>query len=177
MHINPWLRASILPAAALACAGETRAAVYFSVEQAQEAIFPGSSMIAQSVTLSAEQRKAIERASGIRVREGKPRVWRASGGGWFIVDEVLGKHEYITYAVGLTVSGALKSIEIMEYRETYGHEIRDPNWRRQFIGKTSRDPLKLDQDIKNISGATLSSRHISDGVKRLLAMHDLVLRG
>jgi FMN-binding domain len=178
MHINnPWLRASILPAAALACAGEARAVVYFSVEQAQQAIFPSSSMATESVTLSAEQRKAIERASGIRVREEKPRVWRVSGGGWFIVDEVLGKHEFITYAVGLTASGAVKSIEIMEYRETYGHEIRNPNWRRQFIGKTSRDPLKLDQDIKNISGATLSSRHISDGVKRLLAMYDLVLRG
>jgi hypothetical protein len=177
MHINPWLRASILPAAALACAGEVRAAVYFSVEQAQEAIFPGSSMTAQSVALSAEQRKAIERASGIRVRDEKPRVWRVGAGGWFIVDQVLGKHEYITYAVGLTAAGAVKSVEIMEYRETYGYEIRDPNWRRQFIGKTSRDPLKLDQDIKNISGATLSSRHISDGVRRLLAMHELVLRG
>jgi FMN-binding domain len=178
MHINnPWLRASIVPVAALACAGEARAVVYFSVEQAQQAIFPSSSMAMESVTLSAEQRKAIERASGIRVREEKPRVWRVSGGGWFIVDEVLGKHEFITYAVGLTASGAVKSVEIMEYRETYGHEIRNPNWRRQFIGKTSRDPLKLDQDIKNISGATLSSRHISDGVKRLLAMYDQVLRG
>jgi hypothetical protein len=178
MHIrNPWLRASILPAAALACAAEARAVVYFSVEQAQQAIFPSSSMTSESVTLSAEQRKAIERASGIRVREEKPRVWRVNGGGWFIVDEVLGKHEFITYAIGLTASGAVKSIEIMDYRETYGYEIRNPNWRRQFIGKTNRDPLKLDQDIKNISGATLSSRHIADGVRRLLAMYDVVLRG
>ena len=36
--------------------------------------------------------------------------------------------------------------------------------------------LKLDEDIQNISGATLSCRHLTDGVKRLLALYDLVLK-
>ncbi len=35
--------------------------------------------------------------------------------------------------------------------------------------------LKLTEDIQNISGATLSSKHITDGVRRLLATYDLVL--
>jgi Na+-translocating ferredoxin:NAD+ oxidoreductase RnfG subunit len=99
-----------------------------------------------------------------------------AGGGWFLVDEVLGKHEFITYALGLDASGAVKSVEIMDYRESYGYDVRKDQWRAQFTGKTAADPLKLDQDIKNISGATLSSRHITDGIKRLLATYDLVLR-
>ena len=53
--------------------------------------------------------------------------------------------------------------------------MRNAKWRAQFAGKDARAPLKLDVDIKNISGATLSSRHITDGVKRLLATHALVL--
>jgi hypothetical protein len=36
--------------------------------------------------------------------------------------------------------------------------------------------LKLDSDIKNISGATLSCRHITDGVKRLLSFYEIALK-
>jgi hypothetical protein len=34
------------------------------------------------------------------------------------VDEVVGKHEFITYAAGLNADGSVKQIEIMDYRET-----------------------------------------------------------
>jgi Na+-translocating ferredoxin:NAD+ oxidoreductase RnfG subunit len=44
------------------------------------------------------------------------------------------------------------------------------------VGKTSQSPLKLDRDIKNISGATLSCRHVTDGVKRLLAFYEVALK-
>ncbi len=89
---------------------------------------------------------------------------------------MLGKHEFITYAVALTPDGAVKRIEILEYRETYGGEVRNGNWRQQFVGKRFGSQLKLGGDIKNISGATLSSRHITDGVRRLLATYELVLK-
>ena len=111
-----------------------------------------------------------------RVLHDEQQVWRVSGGGWFIVDEVVGKHEFITYAVGLNANGSVKQIEVMDYRETYGGEIRNENWRAQFVGKTSQSPLKLDRDIKNISGATLSCRHVTDGVKRLLAFYEIALK-
>ena len=99
------------------------------------AIFPGKSLTAAPVKLAPAQRKAIEQTSGVRVLHDEQRVWRVSGGGWFIVDEVVGKHEFITYAVGLNANGSLKQIEVMDYRETYGGEIRNENWRAQFVGK------------------------------------------
>jgi Na+-transporting NADH:ubiquinone oxidoreductase subunit C len=149
---------------------------YLSVEQAQKAIFPGKSFIASPVQLTGAQKKAIERASGVRVLKSEQPVWRVSGGGWFIVDEVVGKHEFITYAVGLNADGSVRQIEIMDYRETYGGQIRNEKWRAQFVGKTNRSTLKLDADIKNISGATLSCRHVTDGVKRLLAFYEVALK-
>ena len=112
--------------------------------------------------------------SGVSVRNRTLRIWRVSSGGWFIADEVLGKHEYIPFALGLEDTGAVKAIEILEYRESYGSEIRDAAWRDQFRGKRHGATLKLNADIQNISGATLSSRHITDGVKRLLATYALV---
>ena len=138
-------------------------------------MFPGASLSPADVKLTPEQRKAIEKASDMRLRK-EPRVWRVAGGGWFVVDEVLGKHEFITYAVALTAAGAVRQVEIMDYRESYGYEVRDAKWRAQFTGKTAQAPLRLDQDIKNISGATLSSRHVTEGVRRVLAFYEIALK-
>ena len=67
-------------------------------------------------------------------------------------------------------------VQIIEYLEVYGSQVRYPNWRDQFVGKTVKSPLRLDEDIANIAGATLSSRHVTDGIKRLLFLHQAVLR-
>jgi Na+-transporting NADH:ubiquinone oxidoreductase subunit NqrC len=173
--MNPRL-CWLAPAAAVTIAVPGHAVTYLTVEQAQQAIFPGAQLTPADVTLTDAQRKAIEKASGVRVRNREEKVWKVAGGGWLIVDQVLGKHEFITYAVGLNGDGSVKQIEIMDYRESYGYEIRDPRWRAQFVGRTSDAKLKLGDDIENISGATLSCRHITDGVRRLLAFHDVVLR-
>ena len=174
--MHPALRFALVPAALVSTPIAGHAIVYLSVEQAQQAIFPGGKATAAPVKLTKEQMKAIEAASDIRQRDDDVRAWRMAGGGWFIVDQVIGKHEFITMALGITASGAVKGVEIMEYRETYGGEVRNPAWRSQFTGKTKAAPLKLDNDIKNISGATLSSRHITEAVRRLLALHDLALK-
>ena len=152
------------------------ASVYLSIEQAQQAIFPGAKFVAANVTLTEAEAMAIAARSGVRSRGREQRVWQVPGAGWFILDEVIGKHELITYAVGLNVDGTLRGIEILEYRESYGHEVRTQAWRRQFAGKSIADPVQLDQDIRNISGATLSCRHVTAGVKRLLALHEIALK-
>ncbi len=152
------------------------AVTYLNVEQAQQAIFPGKRFAAFPLQLTDAQRRLIEQESGVRLTGTPSKIWRVTGGGWFIVDEVIGKHEFITYAIGLTRDGAVRGLEIMDYRESYGGQVRDPKWRAQFIGKTKAAPLILDRDIKNISGATLSSRHLTDGVRRVLALYEIALR-
>ena len=64
----------------------------------------------------------------------------------------------------------VKQIEILTYRESHGGEIRLPAWRRQFVGKTSAAPLRIGDDIANISGATLSCTHLAEGVRRVVAI-------
>lgn len=153
-----------------------RSEVYLDVAQAQELLFPGERLRKVDVSMSRDQKRAVEQASRERVRHLDLQVWRADGGGWFLVDEVIGKHEFITWAIALEPTGAVRGLEVMSYRETYGYEIRIPRWRAQFHGKTVADPVKVDEDIRNISGATLSCVHITDGVRRMLHTYDLVLR-
>ena len=165
----------LVPVASVAAVAPAFAGTYLTIEQAQALLFPGASLTEDFRTLSKEQARAVEKASGVNVLNRTLKAWRVSTGGWFIVDEVLGKHEFIPFALALDKEGAVKGIEILEYYEAYGDQIRIPAWRAQFVGKRQGARLKLDDDIKNISGATLSCRHITDGVKRLLATHALLL--
>lgn len=177
--MEPWMRWITVPA--LIAAAPAYAVQYLTVEQAQQALFPsGTRFTPHPLELNAEQKRAIEQVSGVRARDLKPKVWRAFSGeradGWFFVDQVIGKHEFITYAVALGSDGAVRGIEVMDYRETYGHEIRNASWRRQFAGKRRNDALRLGDDIQNITGATLSCRSVTNGVKRLLAIYEAVLK-
>jgi Na+-transporting NADH:ubiquinone oxidoreductase subunit C len=150
------------------------ATVYFNVEQAQNAMLPGAQWRATPAILSDQQRKAIAAQSGVSVRNADVKAWRSATGESFYVDQVLGKHEFITYALLLDKAGTVLGLEVMDYRESYGGQVRDARWRAQFSGKRAGAGLKLDADIKNISSATLSCKHITEGVKRLLATHTLL---
>ena len=94
--------------------------------------------------------------------------------GWFVLDSVIGKHEYIDYAVALSDKGSVKAIEILVYREGYGDAVVNPRWRAQFYDKDPSRLLTHGKEIMNISGATLSCRHITDGINRLTKMWELV---
>ncbi len=176
--MRPTIEWVVLPAAMVSAPCATHAVQYLSVAAAQQAMFPGATLTPADRRLTDAEHKAIETASGVRGRgcQRDLKLWRVEGGGWFIVDEVIGKHEFITYALGLNADGSVKHIEVMDYRENYGAQVRDEKWRNQFRGKSHGANLKLNDDIRNISGATLSCRHLTDGVKRLLATYEIVLK-
>jgi Na+-translocating ferredoxin:NAD+ oxidoreductase RnfG subunit len=170
-----------IPVAAACAPTVAHATQYLTVEQAQRQLFPAAERFAPAaLRLTPELRKRLAEESGVQGDE-DPRVWRALHGdavlGSFIVDEVIGKHELITYAVAIDPQGVVRGVEILDYRETRGGEVRDPRWRAQFVGKGPRDALRLGNDIQNLSGATLSSRHVTDGVRRLVLLHQLALKG
>lgn len=175
--MNVKARFLFLPLGAVVISGGPAfGTTYLTVEQAQSILFPGAAFQPDSRTLTEEQVKAIERASGVSVRNKQVKVWKVSTGGWFLVDEVVGKHEYIPFAIGIDDLGAIKGIEILEYREAYGGQIREAGWRQQFTGKRAGMRLQLDKQIHNVSGATLSCKHVTDGVNRLLATYETVLK-
>ncbi|HWI11259.1 MAG TPA: FMN-binding protein, partial [Burkholderiaceae bacterium] len=93
-----------------------------------------------------------------------------------VTDAVIGKVELIDYAVGIALDGSVKQIEILSYRESHGFEIRLPAWRKQFVGKGAGAAIKVGDDIANISGATLSCTHVTDGVRRIVAVVALARR-
>jgi Na+-translocating ferredoxin:NAD+ oxidoreductase RnfG subunit len=175
-----WIRWLTPPAIIFAGTGSCLAIQYLSVDDAQKLMFPGIQVFERTpLSLTLEQARAVERRTGVRERAREVRLWRVLQdgklAGYFVLDEVVGKHEVINYAIALSPQGVVQQVEVLDYREAYGYEIRNPAWRKQFVGRTSADPLQFDEDIRNISGATLSCRHVTEGVKRVLGLFDVAI--
>jgi len=166
--------------ASMAAGGRALAERYLSLVEVQKVCFPQADQFeAQTIRLTPEESKAIEQKSAAKVRDRESRLWLARQGtnllGILVLDHVFGKHEVIDYAVAVSAGGQVLQVEIIEYREHYGGEIRQAKWREQFKGKTAGSKLKLNDDIYNISGATISCRNVTDGVRRVLATFELVV--
>ena len=92
--------------------------------------------------------------------------------GFARVGNVKGKDQPITYLVAVDPAGRILDIDILVYREPYGGEVAYEAWRKQFRGKDAAAPLILGRDIRNISGATISSNAVTVAVRRSLADFD-----
>lgn len=175
------MRITIAAASLVALAPASAFAVdYLSAEQAAKLMFPDADRFTdREITLDEAQMRELA-SHGVQARSARWPVRVAQHGdatlGVVVVDNVIGKFERITYAVGIGTDGAVKQIEVLSYRESHGHEIRLPAWRKQFVGKTAASPLHVGEDIANISGATLSCTHVTDGVRRIVAVVDLARR-
>jgi hypothetical protein len=144
-----WLKWTAPVAAVMSVAAPAYAAQYMTVEEAQKQAFPNSSFT--------------------EVQAG--RVWKAASGGYFYYDHVVGKHLLIDYTVAIGSDGRVRRVDILNYRESYGGEVHDASWLAQFVGKSNQNEVRVNSDIRNISGATLSSTHLAEGVKKVLAYH------
>ena len=176
---KPLLFAAALCSLALA----SPAKELLKLEDAQKLLFPSAQRFeAHFVKLTPALKAKIETAADVRVRGAEQQVWKALGAkdaplGYFIVDEVLGKHEYFTYAAALGAQGEVLRLELLTYSETHGGQVQRREWLKQFEGKKFGDRVELLHGIDAISGATLSCKHVTEGMRRLLAFYELALKG
>ncbi|HZF15468.1 MAG TPA: FMN-binding protein [Steroidobacteraceae bacterium] len=175
-----WQSVAVMTAAALP-AQVTIAATYLTTEKAQRALFPEAEAFdALALAPSSEQQQAVLKLAGPQAAHGNLLAWRARHGGstvgYVFIDEVVGRQDFITYAVGIDAAGKLRPVEILEYRESHGGEIRNRRWLAQFNGRSAQGELRFRTDIKNIAGATLSSEHVTAGVRRILALWETLLK-
>src|SRR5262245_29489183 len=99
------------------------AAEYLSVEAAQKAIYPEGSRFEEVVRkMPPEQMQSVLALAGPQPRRGSLRVWEVHKDeqlvGHLFVDEVVGRQELITYALGIEANGTIRTPEIMAYRES-----------------------------------------------------------
>lgn len=153
------------------------AEVFMSEDEAVKVILPKSQRIRKEVIqLDQDKKDLIEQRIGWKFPEQAFEVYIGETGdtvdGYAIVHNTIGKHKHMTYMVGVDAKGACSDVELLVFREARGSEVGRKRFNVQYEGKTVLDPIRINKDIINISGATMSVRSISAGVKRVLVLVD-----
>lgn len=97
--------------------------------------------------------------------------------GYVFEDTVQGKWGPIHYALAVDPRGTILEVVILDYQEIRGRPIAKKRFLRQYQKKSIGDPLRLRSDIDGITGATISSRSLTDGVRKLLNVFDVLQLG
>jgi len=77
----------------------------------------------------------------------------------------------IQMLVGIGGDSKVVGIKILKQRETpgLGTNILKPAFLKQFVGKGPADPLEPKKDVEAITGATISTRSVCEGVRTALS--------
>lgn len=153
------------------------AEVFMSEEEGVKIMLPKSERVRKDVIrLSPEKKAQLEERIGWKFPEESFEVYIGETGGqvdgYALVQNTIGKHKPMTYMVGIDNRGRVSDIELLVFRESRGSEIRQKRFNTQYEGKTVQDPVRINKDIINISGATMSVRSMSAGIKRVLVLVD-----
>jgi hypothetical protein len=153
------------------------AEVFMSEDDAVKLMLPRSQRIRRElIRLTHEKKEQIEERIGWRFPEESFEVYIGETGdkvdGYAVLHNTIGKHRHMTYMVGVDAEGRCMNVELLVFREAKGSEVGKKRFNSQYEGKTVSDPIRINKDIINISGATMSVRSISAGVKRVLVLVD-----
>ena len=69
----------------------------------------------------------------------------------------------------------MRSVRVLAFHEPLDY-LPTERWYAQFEGKRAEDRLRVGGDIHGVVGATLSAQAASDGVRRMLAYYEVLLR-
>ncbi len=96
-----------------------------------------------------------------------------------VIDVQPGKWGPVEFIIAIdTKTGIVNNLAVMAYVEKRGQPIARQNFLKQFIGKSSKDPIAvrsgkgIRRDINAISGATISSDATCFSVKKVLAIYE-----
>lgn len=149
--------------------------VLYTQEALVAAYFPEASRVERVVfTPDEAQREQLRQALGYGLPRSSYEFLVGYVGdqvvGYTLIDDQKGQHEPITFGVLLSPDGKVQRVEIMVYREAYGDGVKAESFRDQFVGADASTTLQLGKNVRIISGATISSRSITVGVRRAVVV-------
>ena len=155
----------------LLVAGQTQAAVYLSSQEFVTHSFDTNPKL-NTIWLTPEMKGAAARFLGHPYQGIRLRYWQVGQRTAWIIEEI-GKERPITIGVVID-QGAINRVEILEYRESRGGEVRHPFFTQQFAQLFLTEQETLSQGIDGISGATLSVRAVTNVSRLALYLHNVM---
>ncbi len=150
---------------------------FMTEDEAVKAILPQSQRIRkETIRLAQDQKSTVEQRIGWKFPEDSFDLYIGETGdkvdGYAMIHNTIGKYKPMTYMVGVDHKGNCTDVELLVFRDAKGSEVGKKRFNSQYDGKTVSDPIRINKDIINISGATMSVRSMSAGVKRVLVLVD-----
>ncbi|NUO08400.1 MAG: FAD:protein FMN transferase [Candidatus Brocadia sp.] len=148
---------------------------YLTEEQALNLVFPEcEEIVTDEFLMTPEEKSHLEKLLSRRLYEDGFRVYigkeKGVVQGYAIITEEIGKFHPFTFIVGVAPDGKISTIAVLVYRESRGGEIARKRFLYQFIGKSFKNPIHINKDIINVTGATMSVQYMCAGVKKILAV-------
>lgn len=148
---------------------------YLTEEQALALIFPEcDEIVTDEFVMTPEEKNSLEKLLSRRLYEDRFRAYigkkKGDIQGYAIITEEIGKFHPFTFVVGVGTDGKITNIAVLVYRESRGGEIAKKRFLYQFLGKSLKNPIRINKDIINITGATMSVQCMCAGVRKVIAV-------
>ena len=173
MRILPRIAVLLFLATGPASAGPGgEAGRYLEADEYLGSVFTTEVPEPRTLWVTGELRDSVERMLKHRFASLRVRYWYDGTRSAWILDEI-GKELPIT--IGVTVAaGAIDNVQVLEFRESRGWEVRYPFFTDQFASAQLGPDERLDRKIDGISGATLSVRAVTKIARIALLLHDQI---
>lgn len=170
----------IAPALALALAPVGASAeAFISRRAALDWAFPGAERIeSRTVVLDDEQAQAVQRLARAPLPSRLVTIHTGLAGGRVLGHAFIDLHTVRTlpeaFMVVLGQDGRVRATRVLAFYEPREY-LPPARWLAQFNRRALEPSLSLDEEIHGIAGATLSARAVTAGVRRALALRQVLL--
>jgi hypothetical protein len=157
------------------------AKVFYAKDEALRLAFPDADHItARDIFLTVEQRAAIEQRAKSKLDSDLLTVYVGEHDGAVQGYALLDTHNVRTlpetFLIVLSPQGVVTATHLLAFYEPL--EYSPPaRWLGQFDGATLDPDLRVGRGIAAITGSTLTSEAVTGGVRRALAIYDVLLKG
>jgi Na+-translocating ferredoxin:NAD+ oxidoreductase RnfG subunit len=158
----------------------TGAKVFHSREEALELAFPDADHIeSKAYALDEHQAARVEKIARSPLETRLVKLYTALKAGEVVGYAFIDMHTVRTlpeaFLVVLTPSGEVRSLRVLAFHEPAEYQPTG-RWYGQFERKSLVAPLRVGGDIHGIVGATLSARATTRGVRRALALYEVLVQ-
>ena len=174
----------MIAAGSLALAGLPAVAfatVFHARDEALKLAFPtADSVEARDTLLTKEQHEAIEQLAKAPLESDLVTVYAGSREGAVEGYGVFDTHTVRTFPETILVviapDGAVRAVHVLAFHEPQEY-LPNSRWFDQFKGKPVDEEMQVGRGLAAVTGSTLSTRAVSAGIRRALAIWSIVIGG
>ena len=154
--------------------------VFLSRSEALELAFPDAESVeSHTFVLTDVQAERVEALARASLDSRLVTVYTATGEDGVLGYALIDVHRVRTMSEGLLVvlspGGEIRNLRLLAFHEPEEY-APSPRWLEQFRGQPLSDRLRLGGDIHAIAGSTLTSRAVTQAVRRAAALYEVLLR-